>query len=123
MEIYEWNVLIQTLIGSLIGSALTLVATYYAHRLERKKDKEDENKLIFGFLQGIHDEVETLWDNYNEKVGTHVESLQDGSLSTIIGQPSRNTLLFIPKMLISSVVSMIMTYGNRLCPPTQKQKV
>lgn len=72
------DVLISTGIGAFVGSALTLVATLVAHKLERDKNKEDEDELIFGFLQGIHDEIETLWDNYNEKVGAHVESLQAG---------------------------------------------
>jgi hypothetical protein len=74
----NWETLISSGLGALIGSALTLLATYFSHQLDRDKAKEDEAQLIFGFLQGIHDEIETLWDNYNENVGAHVESLQQG---------------------------------------------
>jgi hypothetical protein len=74
----DWNTLVSTGIGALIGSILTLIATLLAHWLERQKNTDDEEKLIFGYLQGIHDELETLWNNYNEKVGAHVESLQPG---------------------------------------------
>ncbi|MDX8385485.1 MAG: hypothetical protein R8M11_03095 [Gallionella sp.] len=65
-----------TLISVLIGGSITLIATLFAHLLVRCKAKDDEKELIFGFLQGIHDELETLWDSYNDKVGAHLESLQ-----------------------------------------------
>ena len=74
----DWNVVLSTGVGALIGSALTLIATVVAHNLERKKQKQEENRLIFGFLQSVHDEIETLWDTYIEKVGSHVEALQPG---------------------------------------------
>ncbi len=74
----NWDILISTGLGALIGSVLTLIATYVAHKLDRNAVKENERKLVFGFLQGVHDEIETLWDNYQEKVGARVESLQQG---------------------------------------------
>ena len=76
--VINWDTLVSSGLGALIGSVLTLIATYLAHLLDRTKVKENEEKLVFGFLQGIHDEIETLWENYNGKVGVHVESLQQG---------------------------------------------
>lgn len=69
--------LISTGIGAFIGSVLTLAATFIAHHLDRKKTEENQERLIFGFLQGVHDEIETLWGLYNHRVGSMVESLQN----------------------------------------------
>jgi hypothetical protein len=69
--------LISTGIGAFIGSVLTLAATFIAHYLERNKSLENDKKMILGFLQGVHDELETLWDLYNYRIGAMVESLRN----------------------------------------------
>lgn len=76
----DWDVgtLLSSGVGALIGSALTLVATYIAHRLQLSvQDKKDAQHLK-GLLQSIHDEIETLWDAYMGSAGAHVEALPDG---------------------------------------------
>ena len=73
--IINWETLISTGIGALLGSILTLVATFIAHKLDQHRANSNEDKLIHGFLQGIHDEIETLWEDYNEKIGMRLESL------------------------------------------------
>ena len=34
--------------------------------------------MLLGILQAIHDEIETLWDNYMDGIGHHTEALADG---------------------------------------------
>ena len=39
--------------------------------------KHQEDLLIRSLLQSIHDEIETLWETYQEGMGVYVESLQE----------------------------------------------
>lgn len=81
MTDFIWNAdaLISSGVGAFIGSALTLAGAYWVHWLERQDAALKEKEQIFGVLQGIHDEIETLWDSYLSTVGSHVESLREGN--------------------------------------------
>lgn len=72
------EILISTAVGAFIGSSLTLIATLISHHLQVSEKKKTEESIIHGFLQGIHDEIETLWDLYLHGVGNKLESLEDG---------------------------------------------
>jgi len=74
----DWDTLLSSGIGALIGSALTLVATLVSHYLQVRNRKEEDRQLLKGILQAIHDEVETLWDAYMEGIGNQTEALPDG---------------------------------------------
>lgn len=74
----DWNTLLTSGIGALIGSALTLLATYFSHRWEVAKQKEKDDQIIMSVLQAIHDEIETLWNAYMEGIGKETEALPDG---------------------------------------------
>ena len=65
-----------TIVSILIGGGITLAATFIAHWLERRRTKCEQKKLMFGFIQGIYDEVKTLWDSYNENMGILIENIQ-----------------------------------------------
>lgn len=72
--------------GSAIGGALTggLLTGYFSIKstdkaFEHQQQHTDDNdkKLILGLLQSIHDEIETVWDRYQETMGMQLESLPE----------------------------------------------
>ena len=79
MNNFTWNDLLLSSVGGLIGGALTLVGVYCTHWLQSKQNAEKEAEHLLGLLQGIHDEIETLWEVYSSSIGAHVETLQDNS--------------------------------------------
>lgn len=74
----DWNTLLSSGVGALIGSALTLLATLWSHKLQGVKQKEKDREIIQGVLQAIHDEMESLWDAYMDGAGHQLEALPDG---------------------------------------------
>ncbi|MFH1621635.1 MAG: hypothetical protein ABIA97_00740 [Candidatus Omnitrophota bacterium] len=72
------EILISTAVGAFIGSSITLIATIISHHLQVSERKKTEESVIHGFLQGIHDEIETLWDLYLKGIGNKLESLEEG---------------------------------------------
>lgn len=74
----DWDALVSSGLGALIGSALTLLATYWAHHLQRSQQEEKDQQMLLGILQAIHDEIETLWDIYIDAIGHQLEALADG---------------------------------------------
>ena len=74
-------------VGSAIGGAVIggLLTGYFALRSTDKSFKnqqqhadDNEKKVIRGLLQAIHDEVETIWDRYQETMGAQLETLKEG---------------------------------------------
>jgi hypothetical protein len=65
-------------IAALVGSAISLFAAYLTHKWEIKKQKNNEERIIFGFLQALHDEVETIWEIYQKSAGSRLEVLNSG---------------------------------------------
>ncbi len=65
-------------LAALLGGACTLIGVVFAHKLTERKRRDEHSLLIQGVLQGLHDEIETLWEIYTERVGKIVETLQDG---------------------------------------------
>ncbi|MFM0647044.1 hypothetical protein PQR14_22190 [Paraburkholderia bryophila] len=61
-------------IGSLaaVGAAVWIYAKQY-----RDKKADDENETR-GFVQAIHDEIETVWNDYSEQTGVLLLSTQPG---------------------------------------------
>lgn len=78
INVLDWNILISTAIGALIGSVLTLLATFIAHWLSSKKEKDDRNQEIRALLQSLQDEATTIWDIYMEGVGVRLEEHEVG---------------------------------------------
>jgi len=68
--------------GAVIGGFLTgyfsLKATQKSHENQVKHSEENEEKVISGLLQAIHDEIETVFERYQESMGARLESLDDG---------------------------------------------
>ena len=66
------------LLGGLIGGCCTLLGVLVSHKLSGRNRRREQDELLQGVLQGLHDEIETLWDIYIERVGRQVETLKDG---------------------------------------------
>ncbi|MDX8410975.1 MAG: hypothetical protein R8K46_03740 [Mariprofundaceae bacterium] len=75
--------LIVTVAGALVGGGLTgfftLRAADKSHRQALDLQKQHQQKIVKGFLQAVHDEIETLWEAYQSGVGVQLEALQDGN--------------------------------------------
>ena len=74
---WDFGTLIYSAAGALIGSSLTLLATYVAHRLQMATQKKNDADQLKGLLQAIHDEVEALWDGYVRSAGAQIEASGD----------------------------------------------
>lgn len=74
----DWNTLLSSGVGALIGSLLTLFATYLSHRWQRTNQERADGEMLLGFLQAIHDEIETLWESYMDGIGIRTEALAEG---------------------------------------------
>jgi len=66
------------IIGGLITGYFALKTTKKAHENQLEQVTQNEKKLIQGLLQAIHDEVETVFERYQENMGAKLESLKDG---------------------------------------------
>jgi len=71
----NYEILISTAVGAFIGSFLTLIATFLSHKLQCSSQKKREENQVHGFLQAIHDEIETLWEVYIDGMGNRLETL------------------------------------------------
>ena len=76
MQIH-WDTLWSSGIGALVGSVLTLIATYLSYHLQRSHQEEKDQQMLHGILQAIHDEIETLFDSYMDNIGNQIEALPD----------------------------------------------
>ena len=71
-----------TIIGAVVGGAIagyySFKATKEAHQNQRTLAEQNEAHIILSLLQSIHDELETVYDNYQENMGHRLESLNEG---------------------------------------------
>lgn len=79
---FEWASFGSAIIGAFVGGLITgyfaLRATKKAHNNQLELMNQNEEKLIRGLLQAIHDEVETVLERYQDTMGARLESLEDG---------------------------------------------
>lgn len=62
-------------VGGMIAGFFALRSTQKSFDNQREHADENEEKLIAGVLQSIHDEIETVMDRYQETMGSRIESL------------------------------------------------
>ncbi len=79
---FDWSSFGSAITGAIVGGLITgyfaLETTRRAIKNQRAHADENESKLIKGLLQAIHDEIETVYDRYQETMGSRLESLGDG---------------------------------------------
>jgi hypothetical protein len=79
---FDWSVFGSAITGAVIGGVITgyfaLKSTNNAHKNLLKQASLNEEKLIQGLLQAIHDEIETVFERYQETMGARLEALKDG---------------------------------------------
>lgn len=62
-------------VGGLIAGRYSLIATTKAHENQKKIAEENEAIIIKSLLQALYDELETVYERYQETMGSRIESL------------------------------------------------
>lgn len=70
--------LIGAIVGAFVAGYCSIKATEIAHRNQKTQSEENEKRLLVGLLQSIHDEIETVFEGYQETMGAKLESLSEG---------------------------------------------
>lgn len=74
--------LISALIGAVIGGIFTSATAWWvtktAHQNLLLAQRQSQEALIIGLLQGLRTEVETIWDIYKEKFGEAIKLFMAG---------------------------------------------
>lgn len=74
--------LMSGLIGAVIGGVLTgvfsIIAVNKTEQHNRDSQAESDAKVLKGLLQALHDELESIFERYQETMGAQIESLQEG---------------------------------------------
>ena len=69
-------------VGGLITGTFAIMATTRSYEHQKEHTEENEEKLIKGLLQAIHDEIETIYERYQETMGAKLESLKESEALT-----------------------------------------
>lgn len=73
---YEWvGVVVAAIIGGCIAGFFSLYAIKQTFKNQQTHADENEERLIKALLQAIHDEIETVWNQYQDTMGTDIEAL------------------------------------------------
>lgn len=64
-------------VGGITTGYFALKSTKKAYDNQVKRAAQNESKLIRGVLQAIHDEIETVFERYEETMGAMRESLKE----------------------------------------------
>lgn len=69
---------IGAIIGGLIAGYFALRATKKSHENQQALSAQNDDLAMAGYLQAVHDEIETVFDRYQESMGVKLEALGDG---------------------------------------------
>ncbi|KKL01051.1 hypothetical protein EIK76_07545 [Rheinheimera mesophila] len=70
---------IGAILGAIVAGYCSIKATQIANKHQREQSLENEKKLLAGLLQSIHDEIETVYERYQETMGARLESLSENN--------------------------------------------
>lgn len=69
------SALVGAIVGGLITGFFSLKTTKQALENQKQQSSDNEKTIINSLLQAIHDEIETVYDRYQETMGARLESL------------------------------------------------
>lgn len=79
----NWDSLNSGLIGAVIGGILTgvfsILAVNKTEKHHRDARTENDAKVLKGLLQALHDEIDSIYERYQENMGARIEALQEGT--------------------------------------------
>ncbi len=75
---FDLSSLVSAIIGGLIAGGFALLATHISYKNQIKQAQENDEKLIKSLLQSIHDEIETIYEIYQDSIGEKIDSLNEG---------------------------------------------
>ncbi|MCA2019180.1 hypothetical protein LDJ79_23985 [Vibrio tritonius] len=84
--ILDWSSFGPAILGAISGGLITgwfsMKATSTSFENQQKQLDDSEKKLISGLLQALHDEIETVYERYQDIMGARLETLPDGEALT-----------------------------------------
>jgi hypothetical protein len=75
-ELIQSKEFVAAVIGGIIAGFFSIFATKMAFNHQRSQSEENEKVIINSFLQATHDELETVYERYQETMGAKLESLR-----------------------------------------------
>jgi hypothetical protein len=69
---------VAALVGALAGGAIALIGVFLADRLQRRRDRAEEQRTVRGLLQAILTELETCWNRAEKASNPAIERLPLG---------------------------------------------
>lgn len=76
-ELIQSKEFVASVIGGLIAGFFSLFATKIAFNNQKNQSEKNEKIIINSLLQAIHDELETVYERYQETMGARLESLRE----------------------------------------------
>jgi hypothetical protein len=76
-ELLQSKEFVAAVIGGIIAGFFSILATKMAFNHQRKQSEDNEKVVISSLLQAIHDELETVYERYQETMGAKLESLRE----------------------------------------------
>lgn len=73
------SAIVGAIVGGFVGGFFSLKATKESFRQQKLQALDNEKLLVKGVLQAIHDELESIYERYQETMGARLESLSDNA--------------------------------------------
>lgn len=67
------------IVGGLLAGGFSLWAVYATERIARQNRTDQDNKVIKGLLQALHDELDVIFNRYQVTMGSRLEALPKGN--------------------------------------------
>lgn len=65
------------IIGGFIAGYFAIKATKQSFKNQKAQEESAEERIAFGLLQAIFDEIDTLWERYSSTMGCSIDSLKE----------------------------------------------
>lgn len=77
-ELIQSKEFVAAVIGGLVTGVFSLLTTKMVFKNQQIQSENNEKVIINSLLQSIHDEIETVYERYQETMGARLESLKEG---------------------------------------------